>query len=270
MTLPDGNAQWRELQMGATNDTGIWWDTLTGLTDVPRLGADSPPPDRLRDTAVPGWADVGWRQIAAQGLHIEDDTRLSNLTAAMLDRHTVDWLVFHDDAVSDVDLAVAAVADRCEYPKNAAAHTNRAYTVALQWLAADPTIYSYVATVLTEDTPATTQTFEFENVGRWASPSGRAWTLEITAETTLQNPYVRSETTGQVVTWQGVTLTAGQTLVLDEFRASRVGSLRKDGYATTGVTKGADYPILQVGDNEFTIGGSSGTCTGVLTARSTF
>lgn len=281
MALGDGDASWRGIEMGASNAHGIYWSTLAGLTDVPRLGADAAPPARLRDTAVPGWADVGWRDINALNLTVVDraddgsgsvtaDEQIAELVAAMYDRHTIDPLYFVDLALHDDELCVFAVADRCEYLRDAASHVNRAYAPSLRWLAADPTIYSADPTVVTESTPASEHEITVTNPGRWASPSGRAWTLTVTASGAVSSPYVENETTGQRVTWQGLNMTNGQVLVLDEFRSSRIGALGLDGFPRSGTSVAPDWPIIQPGANSFVVGAGSGNVTCVLTYRGTW
>lgn len=272
MALIDGDARWRGCEMGAGNDKAIQWDALSGLVDLPRLGSDSPPPSRLRDTAMPGWADVGWRDVQAINAHANGDAAIAELSELMLDRHTVYPLAFRRDMLAEgVELCVYAVADRCEFGEDAQVYANRNYRPSLRWLAADPTIFTSTATTITRASGAAEHSLLFDNEGRWASPSGRAWTLTITASGgTATSPYVELADTGQRVTWQGLALTSGQTLSLDEYRASRIGALRVDGYVRTGTQVAPDWPIHEPGNNTFLVGAASGNVTCTLTCRSTW
>lgn len=266
----DGDATWRGFEMGASDSNGVWWDTFTGLVDVPRLGADSPPPARLRDVCVPGWADIGWRDLQAINAQASGDEAMYELSALMLDRETIYPFTFRRDVLAaDTELCIYAVADRCEFGEDAVAYANRHYRPSLRWLAADPTIYSATATTITKSTPAAQHSCLFHNDGRWGSPSGRAWTLTITASGgTASSPYV--ELDGVRVTWQGLNLTNGQTLTLASDRTSSIGALRVDAYARTGSQIAPNWPIHEPGDNTFLIGAGTGTVTCVLTCRSTW
>lgn len=270
--LRDGDACWRGVYMGASNDLAIHWDTLTGLSDAPVLGSSSAPPARLRDTAMPGWADVGWRTIAAQNLQITTDDAIAGLVESMRDMHTVYAFEFADHSISDLTLMVAAVADRCAYPRNAVSHSEREYRAQLQWLAADCTIFSADTRTPASDIVGAgdEHEFVFTNDGNWASPSGRAWTLQVTADTAASNVYIRSETTGQIVTWQGLTVPEGAVLVLDEYRNSRIGALGLNGFPHTGSVPAPDWPISQPGSNTWVIGCETGEIVPVLTVRSTW
>jgi hypothetical protein len=271
MALIDGDASWRDLEMGASSAHGVQWDTLTGLIDLPRIGPENTAPTRLRDTSVPGWADIGWRSIEAVNARASSDEAMVDIVAAMADRQTVAPFYFRRDALlPDEDLCVYAVADRCEFGEDASVYANRAYAPSLRWLAADPTIYAGTAEVLESDAPASSHEFEFENVGRMSSPSGRAWTLTITASGTVSSPSVTLAETSQTVTWQGLNLTSGQTLVLSSSRTSRIGSLRVDGFCRSGTSIAPDWPIHQPGVNTFTVAATSGSFTCELTCRSTW
>jgi hypothetical protein len=292
MTLADGDIRWRTIEMGASSVLGARWDTLSGLGGVPRHGADNPPPARLRDQAVPGWATIGYRTITALGLKVgrgkithadaEESTAdevLAALRSAMADQDTVDHLIFRDLVRSTDDLMVAAVADVLDDTRDKFTYTNRAYTPTVQWLAADPTVYSAQATTPapTEGGPDSTQTIHFTNAGDWATPSGRAWTLAITAVGgTVLAPYIENTTTGQRITWPhhgpggSFELHAGQTLTVDTYRRSKVGTVAVDNIPRTGVTLFCDWPILQPGANEIVVGCWSGTVSASFTARSTW
>lgn len=269
--LREGDALFGSVEMGASSDLGINWDDLVGLTDMPRVGTDNPPPERLCDPAVPQWADIGWRQITAQNVLVHGDDKVRALRAAMQDRYTLRPLRFADASIADGDLMVMVVADRCEYARGVLSHSQREYRPSLQWLAADPTIYSADPTPHDFDTTTVLHAdISVTNDGTFASPSGRAWTIEMTAVGTTKNPFVQIVANGQIVTWQNVTLTDGQALVVDEFRSSWIGALGLDGTTrSAGGSEFADWPIFAPGESTFRVGCSSGRLTGTLSTRST-
>lgn len=274
--VAEGNVSFGGVEMGATNATGIWWDTLTGLTDLPRLIGESQPPARLHDPAVPAWADIGWRQITAEGIHVDDDTKMLNVRGAMSDRRNLKALTFRDSLFSDDDLMVWAMADRCEFPRNAVSHNQRAYVPSLQWLAADPSIFSAAETDLSfggGGSPVAYVDLAPTNEGTFATPSGRAWRLRITAHGNVERPYIRrGPTVGnweQSITWH-LNMTGGQVLELDVNRSSWIGALGVDGLVMSDDDDFPNWPILEHGANAFRVGCVSGTISGNLFYRSSW
>lgn len=273
MTLANGDATWRGYTMGASLDLAALWsptDGLLGLGGPPRSPKDNPPPDRLHDPCVPGWATIGWRQITANNMAVQGADEMDALAATMVDHDTIDEFVFHDERRSSADLAIAAVADRCEYPLDALTHSQAEYRPSLQWLAADPTILSATATTQTigTGTPVGHGDLTVTNAGNFASPSGRQWTLTITARGgPATGPYVRIGAHGEEVSWPALTLTDGQTLTIDAQRRSWVGALRVDGLIADDFP---DWPILQPGAQTMRIGVDTGTIEAELQSRSTW
>lgn len=272
MTLQDGDATFAGVTMGARSAHGITWEELVGLTDLPRSNIDNPPPQRLHDPAVPGWADIGWRQITAANLQVAGDPKIRDLRSAMMDRLSIRPFVFADVSIAVGDLMVAVVADRLEYGRGPIQHSVREWVPSAQWLAADPTIYSSTATSTAIDTAgdpfvAVTVT----NAGTFATPSGRQWTASLTATGgSVGSPYIAIPATGQVVTWQGLTMTTGQVLVVDVNRSSWVGALGLDGLVRSGSSEFPDWPILQPGANTVRVGCASGRLVGSLSSRSSW
>ncbi len=272
--LPDGDARFGGVQMGASSSTGILWDRLSGLVDLPRPSADNPRPQRIHDPAVPGWSDIGWRQIIAENVQVMNDSALMSLRAAMADRLTLRAFTFHDSLLTDAeDLMVMVVADQMPFGRTAAEFVNRNYQPSIQWLAADPTIYSAVAGNQSfggGGDPVTTVDLTVTNNGTMQSPSGRAWTLRITAHGTVTNPSIRRTGTGQVVTWAGLTMTSGQVLEVDENRCSWIGALGVDGYVTSGGSDFPNWPTLPPGESTIRIACASGALSGNFHPRSTW
>jgi len=272
--LPDGDASFGGVQMGATSSTKILWDRLTGLVDLPRPAADNPRPQRIHDPAVPGWADIGWRQIIAENVQVLDDSALMSLRAAMADRLTLREFKFHDSLLTDdEDLMVAVVADQMPFGRTAAEFANRNYQPSVQWLAADPTIYSATAGDLAfggGGSPVTTVDLTVTNNGTMESPSGRAWTLRLTAHGTTTSPSIRNVESGQVVTWAGLSMTSGQVLEVDVNRSSWIGSLGVDGYVTSGGSDFPNWPTLPPGESTIRIACATGALSGNFHPRSTW
>jgi hypothetical protein len=269
MTLADGDATFDTVTMGASSEHGINWDRLAGLTDLPRL--DSDPPDRIHDPAVPAWAQIGWRQVTASNMSVKDPTKLLALRTAMTDRVTIRELVFHDSMLSDDDLMLACVADRCEYDKGAVEHSQGEYEPSLQWLAGDPTIFSdAVGDLSFGGSPVAYADLTVTNEGTFASPSGRAWTLRIQAHGPVVSPYIRISAHNESITWRGLAMTSGQVLTVDEFRSSWIGSEGQDGYVRSDDSDFPNWPILRPGVQTFRVGCVSGLISGNLHPRSTW
>ena len=271
MTLPNGDATWRGYTMGASATRKALWsptEGLVGLGGPPRSPKDNPPPERLCDPCVPGWAVLGWRQITANSMAVLGADEMDDLAATMVDHETIDEFVFHDARRSASDLVVFAVADRCEYPLDALTHTQAEYRPSLQWLAADPTIYSATATTQTfGGTPVAYADLTVANAGNLASPSGRQWTLSITAHGTVTGPYVRITAHDEAVSWPALTLTDGQTLTVDAQRRSWVGALRVDGLIGDDFP---NWPILRPGSQTVRVGATTGTVSGSFVSRSSW
>lgn len=267
MPLAEGDALWNGLTMGATSALKINWGRLAGLTDQPR---NDDTPARLHDAAVPRWARIGWRQITATDVVVDGDQKLRELRAAMADRETIRPFRFKDAALSDDELAVYALADRCEYDKGAIEHSQRDYRPSLQWQAADSTIYSADPTVVAFGGVSGLGVDEktVTNAGTFATPSGRAWTLTITAKSAVTSPFIRIQAHGESVTWRGLNMTTNQVLRVDENRSSWIGSLGLDGFVRSDLSDFPNWPVMQPGNQTFKVGAVSGLVTAELTYRS--
>lgn len=295
MPLPDGDAVFGrsmttpwvsvagEVPMGASSSLPITWDRLKGLTDLPRLFADSPAPARLVDPGVPLWADLGWRQIVAENLQVQGDAALAALRSVMLDRSTVRPLVFADHAlVEGVDLMVAVVADRLEYDRWAQTHTDREYRPALQWLALDPTIYTAAWSDTAWESAGTTRTTSVVNIGRDVVRTGRGMSLRIEAVTTVTSPRIRVVHPGgevEQITWQGLVIHPGQALTVGADRTPRIGSRvvsasMRSPNGSGPASRAPRWPEWHPGPpddltrNVVTVSAASGTWTGRLRTRS--
>lgn len=296
MVLADGDAVFgrpmsaptvdsaQDVFMGASSSLAITWDRLSGLTDLPRLGSESSPPDRLVDPGVPLWADLGWRQIAATNLQVEGDDAIRALRRVMSDRFTVRPLVFADSAIAPgVDLMVAVVADRCEYDRQAMTHQLREYRPALQWVGLDPTIYTAAQEETTWSTAVTSKTAYVHNVGESRVLCGRGFQFRMTAVGgPVVSPRVRvthADGTVEQITWQGLSFTAGQVLTLGDDRVSRVGSRDVSGYVRSlnedgTPTHAPRFPEWHPGEadddtqNVVQVSAQSGQFTGFVRSRS--
>lgn len=133
--------------------------------------------------------------------------------------------------------------------------------IRLAWVAGDPHVYAADATTRTEASPVSSASWAWTNPGP-VTPSvgmgGRAWTVTITAATSVVHPFVQNGS--QTVTFTGTTLTAGQVLSIGADRIPTV-----DGDPVVGYSGGVpqpDWPRFAAGvASTFAIGATSGTFT---------
>lgn len=155
------------------------------------------------------------------------------------------------------------------------------WALSARWIAKDPVIYSddQVAHVFgsvgaTDElatTPDDSFAFTAENLGLKTVANGRALGVEITAHSTVTNPYVRITDIGradETVTWH-LTMTDGQTLATDDRLVARIGSLQVNGKARSGASPYLRWPRLRPGTQTVEVGCASGTISGRFVHRHT-
>ncbi len=132
----------------------------------------------------------------------------------------------------------------------------------------DPVIYG--AEEEETSSAAGSHAFTVVNPGSFATRSGRAWTLELTASGAVSNPWV--EIGDRRVVFP-VALTGGQVLTVDADRRVFIGSQAIGALPSTPGEDAPNWPILDVGseaENEVTLGASSGAFAVSFKSRPTW
>ncbi|RTL08428.1 MAG: hypothetical protein EKK62_07670 [Acidimicrobiia bacterium] len=166
----------------------------------------------------------------------------------------------------------------CQFRLTASATLGQVYVVDCAWTSTDGLVYSEEQAVETFGTvtPVTSATFEVANDGLDVGQAGRAIEVRITAQTTLTSPSVRfdhEDDTFELVTFSGLTMTAGQVLTVRDDLLPRVGSQIVSGYVrtSTDVASGSRHGRLwqlPPGASDVTVTAASGTFSGFVKTRS--
>jgi hypothetical protein len=135
------------------------------------------------------------------------------------------------------------------------------------FLADDPVIYG--AEEVENSSAAGSHSFTVVNGGSFATRSGRAWQLELTASGSVTNPWIEIGDRRVVFT---ATLTSGQVLTVDADRQTWIGSQRISALPTTPDADAPDWGILEPGEegNAVTLGASSGSFAVAFKSRPTW
>ncbi len=204
-------------------------------------------------------AEWGWEQLFR--LHAAMNERPDPTDVLRLGWRGLMWR-------PDQDLMRWARPLRCEWVTVEDAVLGGIAGLDLSWTNEDPVTYSYDPETYAFTAAGNPKSIPVTNPGSKASRGGSSYTVSVYATSTMVSPYI--QVGDRRVTWVGLTLAAGQTLVVDRHRQSWVGLQGVDGYTLRGANPFPDWPILPPGDSTFTVGGASGACTGEIKVRGTW
>ena len=141
-----------------------------------------------------------------------------------------------------------------------------------QWIAGDPHVYELEATPFEQASPASLVTWIYTNPGPITPKGrmgGRAWTVEVTAATTVHRPYLLCGS--RRVSFRNVTMAPGDVLVVGPDRIPTVNGAPVVGSSGSPSRPDPAWPILDAGlERAFRIGCESGTFTATGEFRGVF
>lgn len=174
---------------------------------------------------------------------------------------------------------------RCEPAVDEDAAVSGAVGLDLQWVASDPTVYSYAQQVETIPTgsPVSTSTFEVANAGVLVPWARRAWEFRMTAHGTLVAPKIRvdhEDGTFEQIELSGLTMTSGQVLTIGDDLYPKVNGNIVSGRIRSTTEAGGParaprwWRLLHStgsdGENVVTMTATSGSFSGFCKTRDTY